>query len=223
MTDVAIRIFQLDLHREELMVEPSVRNCLLNVNVEPQVLNRDLENCQIRERFDASFTSTCATDVVIFVPPAAPTTSWTVPFWSTTIEGDIDDSGLFPALIKLATEGGMSKLLVMLGDEKSSISSFRIIPVLSDINPAPKLQARHLKWYICDTSCTVLEIDGARGRNRVSVGRQDRHVSGTVILRLNGLRPVVLRILPSTTDRDLFPDPRCVIRRSEILNQLNDL
>jgi hypothetical protein len=44
-----------------------------------------------------------ATAVVIFVPPAAPITSLTLPIESVKIDGDMDESGRFPIfkLIKL--------------------------------------------------------------------------------------------------------------------------
>lgn len=39
----------------------------------------------------------------------------------------------------MAGLGGTSKWFVILGEEKSSIPSFRMMPVCSDMNPAPKL------------------------------------------------------------------------------------
>ena len=75
---------------------------------------------------------TYAVAEVILVPPAAPTTSRTWPSL-TTIVGTIDDKGLFPGFIKLASDGGIPKAFVILGAEKSSISSFKIIPVDSEM------------------------------------------------------------------------------------------
>ena len=46
--------------------------------------------------------------VIILGPPEAPTTSLTRPFSSTKIEGDIDEVGLFPGLMKLFFEAGIS-------------------------------------------------------------------------------------------------------------------
>lgn len=81
-----------------------------------------------------------AVAVVIFVPPAAPVTSWTLLFSSTKMAGHIEDKGLFPGLMKFAGDGGTPKAFVMLGAEKSSISSLRMIPVLLERTCEPKLQ-----------------------------------------------------------------------------------
>ena len=43
--------------------------------------------------------------------------------------GQVEESGRFPGRMKLMEEGGTPKELVMFGEEKSSISSFRTIPV----------------------------------------------------------------------------------------------
>ena len=51
----------------------------------------------------------------------------------------MEDSGLLPGLMKLVGEGGSLKKLVMFGEEKSSISSFRMIPVDGDMMPDPNL------------------------------------------------------------------------------------
>ena len=45
------------------------------------------------------------------------------------IIGHVEERGLLPGLIKLTSEGLRPKELVMLGEEKSSISLFRTIPV----------------------------------------------------------------------------------------------
>ena len=78
---------------------------------------------------------------MIRVPPAAPITERTLPVAeSTTMVGAMEDNGLFPGRIKLAGLGGIPKKLAdTLGDEKSSISLFIMIPVCSEMNPAPKL------------------------------------------------------------------------------------
>ena len=55
-----------------------------------------------------------------------------------TIVGDIDDKGLFPGLIKLAGAGGRTPFVTFAGMEKSSISLFKIIPVLGDRIFEPK-------------------------------------------------------------------------------------
>lgn len=51
--------------------------------------------------------------------------------------GVMDDNGLFPGLIKLAGAGG-EPVETFPGIEKSSISLFKIIPVLDDSICAPK-------------------------------------------------------------------------------------
>ena len=61
---------------------------------------------------------------------------------STIITGLIEESGLLPGLIKLFGEGGRLKSLVMFGDEKSSISSLKMIPVEGDMIREPKLQKK---------------------------------------------------------------------------------
>jgi hypothetical protein len=80
------------------------------------------------------------TDVVIFVPPAAPMTMRTLLLSERAkMVGVMEDNGRLPGWMKLAVLGGTPKALVMLGDEKSSISSFKMMPVCDDANPAPKL------------------------------------------------------------------------------------
>lgn len=51
----------------------------------------------------------------------------------------MDDNGLFPGLIKLAGAGG-EPVETFPGIEKSSISLFKIIPVLDDSICAPKYE-----------------------------------------------------------------------------------
>ena len=68
-------------------------------------------------------------------------TSRTFPVWlSMMMVGHVDERGIFPGLMKLFGEGGMPKPEVMLGEEKSSISSFMMIPVFGDMNTEPKLR-----------------------------------------------------------------------------------
>lgn len=83
---------------------------------------------------------TKATAVVILLPPAAPMAKTTSPFSSVIIEGHIEDIGFLPGAMKFTGDGGSPKLFVIFGDEKSSISSFNIIPVLSEAKPAPNLE-----------------------------------------------------------------------------------
>ena len=81
---------------------------------------------------------------VIFVPPDAPVISLTFPVaLSMMIVGHVEERGIFPGLMKLFGEGGIPKSEVMLGDEKSSISSFMMMPVLGDITREPKLEKKH--------------------------------------------------------------------------------
>lgn len=46
-----------------------------------------------------------ATEVVIFVPPAAPTNIFTSPLLSTIIDGHMDDKGRLLGSIKFAVDG----------------------------------------------------------------------------------------------------------------------
>lgn len=79
-------------------------------------------------------------EVVILVPPEAPTTNSTCPSESATILGHIEDRGLFPGLMKFAAEAGTPKEFTVLGVEKSSISLLNIIPVLFPTTFEPKLK-----------------------------------------------------------------------------------
>lgn len=90
-----------------------------------------------------------ATEVVILVPPAAPTNIFTSPLLSSIIDGHMDDRGRLPGLIKFAGEGATLKKLVLLGEEKSSISLFKIMPVLFEIIQLPKLhnETKKLTYY----------------------------------------------------------------------------
>lgn len=56
----------------------------------------------------------------------------------------MDDNGRFPGLMKLDGEGGIPKAFVMLGEEKSSISSLNSIPVRFPVTPEPNLKFRKL-------------------------------------------------------------------------------
>jgi hypothetical protein len=67
------------------------------------------------------------------VPPAAPIASFTFPALTTNIAGLMGERGLFLGLAKLFGDGGSPKSLMISGNEKSSISSLNIIPVLGDI------------------------------------------------------------------------------------------
>ncbi len=69
-------------------------------------------------------------------PPDPPTTIKTLLSFVTMV-GVMDDSGLFPGAIKLATEGGKLNAFDTLGVLKSSISSFNKIPVDSDTTNDP--------------------------------------------------------------------------------------
>ena len=72
-------------------------------------------------------------------PPEAPATSLTRPLLSVKITGVIEDWGLFPGLIKLLFEGGMSSGFSWPGVEKSAISLLYIIPVILERYLHPKL------------------------------------------------------------------------------------
>lgn len=81
------------------------------------------------------------------MPPAAPITERTLPVSeSTTMVGVMEDKGRLPGRMKLAGLGGTPKKLVVFGEEKSSISLFMMMPVCSDMNPAPKLEMKIEKF-----------------------------------------------------------------------------
>lgn len=82
------------------------------------------------------------TVVVIFEPPADPDTKTTSPFLSKMMLGHIEDSGRLPGLIKLAGDGRNPTPLAFPGLEKSSISLFKMIPVLFERTVPPNL----IKW-----------------------------------------------------------------------------
>lgn len=75
----------------------------------------------------------------MYEPPAAPTTSLTLPSGLVKMEGHIEDNGRLPLNIKFAGEGGIPKIFVMFGDEKSSISSLNMIPVRDPLLLDPNL------------------------------------------------------------------------------------
>ena len=83
---------------------------------------------------------TCATAVVILIPPAAPRTMRASPFSSRIIVGHIEERGRFPGLTKLALDGSNPFKFPVLGKEKSSIKSFRMMPVEDERNPLPNLK-----------------------------------------------------------------------------------
>ena len=61
-------------------------------------------------------------EVVIFVPPEAPTTRRGTPSLSRNMEGVIEDMGRLKGLIKLLSDGSTPKAFFLPGVEKSSIS-----------------------------------------------------------------------------------------------------
>ena len=63
------------------------------------------------------------------------------------IVGHVEERGIFPGLMKLFGDGGIPKSEVMLGDEKSSISSFIMIPVLGDITIEPNLDMKQISLF----------------------------------------------------------------------------
>lgn len=83
---------------------------------------------------------TYATVVVIFEPPADPAMKMASLYLSNKMTGHIDESGRLLGLMKFAGDGASPKLLFFPGDEKSSISSFNIMPVLFERIPLPNLR-----------------------------------------------------------------------------------
>lgn len=67
---------------------------------------------------------------MIFDPPADPAMNTASLFLSSTISGHIDESGRLFGAMKFAGDGRNPKPFVLPGVEKSSISSFNMIPVL---------------------------------------------------------------------------------------------
>lgn len=83
----------------------------------------------LKTRYVLEKIFTYAIDDVIFEPPAAPINRSTLPCSSKSIVGHIEDSGIFLGVIKFAGDGGKPYAFERPGTEKSSIPSFRIIPV----------------------------------------------------------------------------------------------
>lgn len=77
--------------------------------------------------------------MVINVPPAAPIASLRSPFLSKTIVGHEDESGLFPGDTEFAGHGANPNELMMSGEAKSSISLFKMMPVLTEASSEPNL------------------------------------------------------------------------------------
>lgn len=80
---------------------------------------------------------------MIFDPPAAPSTNSTSPFASSIIVGHIDDNGILVGLMKLAGDGGIPYELFLPGTEKSSMPSFKMIPVCCETILHPNLNKEH--------------------------------------------------------------------------------
>lgn len=87
---------------------------------------------------DNSLTQAVA--VVILEPPAAPRTLLMLPSELIKTEGHIEERGRFPGAMKLAGLGAIPYSLVMLGDEKSSISLLKMIPVFIPRRSLPNLE-----------------------------------------------------------------------------------
>lgn len=79
---------------------------------------------------------------MILVPPALPITSFASPLLSTTIVGHIEESGCLPGAMKLEGDAGTPNEFTTPGVEKSSIESFRTIPVVLDLIFDPKLKTK---------------------------------------------------------------------------------
>lgn len=77
---------------------------------------------------------------MIFDPPAAPSTNSTFRSPSNKMVGHIEDSGILCGLMKFAGDGGIPYELFFPGIEKSSIPSFRIIPVRFEMILHPNLK-----------------------------------------------------------------------------------
>ena len=78
-------------------------------------------------------------DEIILAPPEAPNTSLTRLLLSTTIIGDMEESGRLPGAIKFASLGAYPNMLFKPGVLKSFIVLEYMIPVCSPTYEPPKL------------------------------------------------------------------------------------
>lgn len=124
------------------MINSTMSNCLIDTFIKVQVIDDKID--QREGDFCSSTKFKWILDIDLRYDtnshPAAPRLSRTSPFLSVIIVGVIDDNGRFPGLMKFAGDAAKPYALVCPGVEKSSISSFNIIPVLIERLIAPKLE-----------------------------------------------------------------------------------
>lgn len=171
---------------QKLIVQPGLLHRLFGIIAEPQAVDDGLRGVGMgsawpsrqgagRSGEGGGRARTSAVDVVIWVPPEAPTTMRTWPSSPTMITGHMDESGCLPEAVggrgpqhrlsgcghtsplptqalrpapgamKLAGEGGTPNWLMMLGELKSSISSLNRIPLTRDRTLEPKLPAGRVR------------------------------------------------------------------------------
>lgn len=84
---------------------------------------------------------TYATAVVILDPPAAPIDN-IISFFAVSIRrlGVIEDSGILRGAMKFTSAGSTLYALILPGIAKSSMPSFKTIPVLFPTSPLPNLE-----------------------------------------------------------------------------------
>lgn len=82
---------------------------------------------------------TYARVVVILEPPAEPAIRMASSFLSSTMNGHMEESGRLLGSMKFAFEGRRPKPFFKPGDEKSSISSFNMMPVVFERTSLPNL------------------------------------------------------------------------------------
>ena len=146
----------------------------------------------------------------MWVPPAAPITERTVPSVLTTMVGVMEDKGRLPGLIKFAGLGGTPKAFVTLGEEKSSISSFKMMPVCSDVNPAPKLRnnSNGPLYNYCLLRIIyiyILKINGRCSRDGHSVRVNNGDVRRSFVIRIIRHGSVKCRVVVSEIVVDFGP------------------
>lgn len=127
------------------------------------ISNRTSNNVGLSKEVARIIDLTYATDDVIFVPPAAPITSSTFRFPSSTIDGHIEDSGIFCGLMKFAGDGGTPYAFFVPGTAKSSMPSFKMIPVCGETILLPNLQKKRV--FLKISSIKQIQCEGLQSVN----------------------------------------------------------
>lgn len=130
--------------------------------------------------------------------------------------------------MKLLGEGGTPKPFVMYGELKSSISSFKSIPVDPDMTLEPKLRENNKFWEDVKAAIRrdwcgvpIQVVDGAGGGYGAAVLCYHGDVRGPVVLRQVKLRLVVVHRVRGVV-RDLLTQLISVGSRSHFLDHLEE-